>query len=54
MGMIVNWLLGVAGGITALFISRTATNFFLIQAAVALITGVAIVGLLVLITRRQR
>jgi hypothetical protein len=53
MGMIVNWLLGIAGGITALFVSKTATNFFLLQAAVALLVGVAIVGILVFITRRR-
>ncbi|MFO1067309.1 MAG: hypothetical protein U1E14_02170 [Geminicoccaceae bacterium] len=53
MGMIVNWLLGIAGGITALFVSRSATNFFLLQAAVALLVGVAIVGILVFLGRRR-
>lgn len=53
MRFIVSGLLAVAGALAALFVARDSGNFPLVQAAVAIMLVVAIVGLVVVFRRRS-
>lgn len=53
MRFIVSGLLAVAGAFAALFVSRDAGNFPIVQAAIAIMLVVAIVGLAVLWRRKS-
>ena len=53
MRFIVSGLLAVAGALAALFVARDSGNFPLVQAAVAIMLVVAVVGLVVVFRRRS-
>jgi hypothetical protein len=53
MGLVIRVILGLAGVIAALFVAQEASNFPLVQAAIALVLITAIVAALVLV-RRER
>jgi hypothetical protein len=52
MGLIVSWILAVAGLLAALFVAQDSANFGLVQAAVGLLLVVAVVAVAVALRRK--